>query len=457
MAITKIQSGALPADVITTAAIDDASVTHAKLHTTMDLSSKTVTLPTLSTLNITGNVGIGTSSPSRQLHLSSSTPIIRLTDTDTNAYGEISSSSSDGNLMFFADQGNTQANTTIRFYVDTTERMRIDASGDMFLGTSSDIAPANGTNLYISDGTISRLGLEKTGANARKFSINNGGTYFSVYDETADAERMRIDSSGNLLVGTSGTNWTTTAGIYAFYQSALNVTRNGAESMNLNRLTSDGTIIGFRKDGTTVGYVGTYGGDLTVGTGDTGVRFIDSLDCIVPISDAAGTSRDAAVDLGYSSIRYKDLYLSGGVYLGGTGSANKLDDYEEGTWTPSILNGWGVTSPTYNSRSGYYTKVGNKVYVVFHMILSGGSLNGNALTITSFPFSIANTGVAESTLNGFFYTASTQDATPMFVMASNGTTGSFVRRTASNRTDFTGTDAGAGFNLSFSGTYTTAS
>ena len=48
MAITKIQAGALPADVITTAAIDDASITHAKLHTTMALSSKTVTLPSLS-------------------------------------------------------------------------------------------------------------------------------------------------------------------------------------------------------------------------------------------------------------------------------------------------------------------------------------------------------------------------------------------------------------------------
>ena len=68
MAITKIQAGALPADVITTAAIDDASITHAKLHTTMDLSSKTVTLPTLSSLNTTGNVGIGTASPGARLH-----------------------------------------------------------------------------------------------------------------------------------------------------------------------------------------------------------------------------------------------------------------------------------------------------------------------------------------------------------------------------------------------------
>ena len=53
MATTKIQTGAFPADVVTTAAIDDLSVTHAKLHTAMDLSSKTVTLPTL-----TSNVNI---------------------------------------------------------------------------------------------------------------------------------------------------------------------------------------------------------------------------------------------------------------------------------------------------------------------------------------------------------------------------------------------------------------
>ena len=39
------------------------------------------------------------------------------------------------------------------------------------------------------------------------------------------------------------------------------------------------------------------------------------------------------VDLA-TTFRFKDLYLSGGVYLGGTGSANQLDDYEEGTWTP---------------------------------------------------------------------------------------------------------------------------
>ena len=54
---------------ISTTEIADLAVTHAKLHGTMDLSSKTVTLPTLSTLNTTGSVGIGTDSPAVALEI----------------------------------------------------------------------------------------------------------------------------------------------------------------------------------------------------------------------------------------------------------------------------------------------------------------------------------------------------------------------------------------------------
>ena len=66
-------------------------------------------------------------------------------------------------------------------------------------------------------------------------------------------------------------------------------------------------------------------------------------------------------DLGTSSKRFQDLYLSGGVYLGGTGSANKLDDYEEGTWTGSVsTNGF---TQTVSSIAGTYTKVGRLVNI----------------------------------------------------------------------------------------------
>ena len=53
-----------------------------------------------------------------------------------------------------------------------------------------------------------------------------------------------------------------------------------------------------------------------------------------------------------------NLNLSGGVYLGGTGSANLLDDYEEGTWTPTVSTG-----TSYASQIGLYTKIGNIVHI----------------------------------------------------------------------------------------------
>ena len=49
-------------------------------------------------------------------------------------------------------------------------------------------------------------------------------------------------------------------------------------------------------------------------------------------TNGSGNSTDGALDIGDATARFKDLYLSSGVYLGGTGAANKLDDYEEGTY-----------------------------------------------------------------------------------------------------------------------------
>jgi hypothetical protein len=71
---------------------------------------------------------------------------------------------------------------------------------------------------------------------------------------------------------------------------------------------------------------------------------------------------DADIDLGGTSNRFKDAYLSGGVYLGGVGSSNLLDDYEEGTWTPTWTSSGTNPTVSYNAQIGKYTKVGNKVF-----------------------------------------------------------------------------------------------
>ena len=99
-----------------------------------------------------------------------------------------------------------------------------------------------------------------------------------------------------------------------------------------------------------------------------------------PDIDVTAQSTDIVTTGDVSAV---DGTFSGGVYLGGTGSANYLDDYEEGTWTP-------VTSQGSATTSGFYRKIGNFVSVC--CVIS--DVNNNTSTadtaITGLPFTSAN-------------------------------------------------------------------
>ena len=122
--------------------------------------------------------------------------------------------------------------------------------------------------------------------------------------------------------------------------------------------------------------------------------------------------------MGRSATRFKDLYLSGGVYLGGTGSANKLDDYEEGTWTPTIAQG-GFSSTT---GTAYYTKIGRVVNVIWE-----GQIVG---TGTSAYFQIGGLPFSATTWSaGSMYTQNYTDEGSQLLTAavrSGGTSISFI-------------------------------
>lgn len=87
---------------------------------------------------------------------------------------------------------------------------------------------------------------------------------------------------------------------------------------------------------------------------------------------------------------WKDLYLSGGIYLGGTVAANFFDDYEEGTFTPAAVDESGNTATTYTSRKGTYTKWGRLVFVEGQMIdINTTPLTGaDNLGIGALPFTV---------------------------------------------------------------------
>ena len=73
--------------------------------------------------------------------------------------------------------------------------------------------------------------------------------------------------------------------------------------------------------------------------------------------------------------------------------ANTLDDYEEGTWTPTLAFNAGSVGITYSKQLGYYTRVGNVVNVSMYLALSNkGTSTGDAV-IAGLPFGVKNTSV----------------------------------------------------------------
>ena len=173
------------------------------------------------------------------------------------------------------------------------------------------------------------------------------------------------------------------------FSNSVTIDKDGGTALTVDRATSDGTIIDVQKDGSTIGSIGTVNSLLFVGTGDTGIKFHDTDDNVRPASGVDGSGRDNAIDLGSSTNRFKDAYLGGGLYVGGTVSANHLDDYEEGTFTPAI---GGVTSGavSYGNRFGAYTKIGQIVHAYFFIEFTDNTATAGNLQVHSLPFTASN-------------------------------------------------------------------
>ncbi len=208
----------------------------------------------------------------------------------------------------------------------------------------------------------------------------------SMRIRTNNGERMRIDSSGNLLVAQTATNQNV-VGISLNSNGNITACRDGGISGLFNRKTSDGSIVSFRKDGTEVGSIGIESAGFYI-DGEalhTGLIFTSS--SVSPRDN--GSATDNLTDLGNSGGRWKDLYLGGGLVIGGTGTANKLDDYEEGDWTPTLTGSGSAGSLAYNGQHGAYEKIGKLVVLTgFIQLTNKGSYTGN-ISIGNLPFLVA--------------------------------------------------------------------
>jgi len=183
-----------------------------------------------------------------------------------------------------------------------------------------------------------------------------------IDSSAADATAVTIDADENVLVGKTSVG-TGTAGVQMKSDGETAITRSGTPFI-VNRLSSDGTITQFRKDGTTVGSIGANTGNVFITSTGAGLRF--KVNRMSPCN-TNGSLSDNDQDLGESGSRFKNLYLGGSVYLGGTTSTNALDDYEEGSWTPTLI---GTNTALGTMAHASYVKVGRKVTAQSYLIFS---------------------------------------------------------------------------------------
>jgi len=235
-------------------------------------------------IDSSGNVGIGTSSPASKLDVSggSAQSVMTLSTTGASPGALIRLLGATSNYKNWAIGSTAVAvNGALEFVPSTTNggttfttpAMIIDSSGNVGIGTTSpderlDVSGTGDIKLQIqttSTGSGANVGLSLNASTEGSWTIQTGNAVsdgLRFYDVQAGSERARITSGGNFLVGTTTGDWTTTKGFYCFFQSATNVTRDGAECMNLNRLTNDGDLIVFHQAGVSEGSISVTGNTI---------------------------------------------------------------------------------------------------------------------------------------------------------------------------------------------------
>ena len=165
-----------------------------------------------------GNVGIGAASPSAKLNVSSTGNGNRALFDDTtndNTLG-IYSDSTDIRLLSLNNARGSykrlgfQSNVIVFSASNGSESARIDTSGNLLVGTTS--LPSGGGILTASSSAAeTKVSINNTGTSGRHYWLGStntssgslGGGKFAIFDQTANAARLVIDSSGNVGIGTS--------------------------------------------------------------------------------------------------------------------------------------------------------------------------------------------------------------------------------------------------------------
>jgi hypothetical protein len=376
-------------------------------------------------IDSSGNVGIGTSSPVTKLHISgSTTPNLRFEQTNSSVVHQFQAAL--GNFYLNIDATNSLGGSGFFVQQAGTSVLALSASGNLGIGTTTPDA-----NLTVNGAASFAAGTALLPSIARAGDLNTG-MWFPAADTIAfsegGAEAMRIDSSGNVGIGTSSpatklhVNGTTLFGSGTWPTGSVGLSGSRVALLS----NTENQILIIANTESTVG--ADKGGEILMGAkGTTGTQdaafariggykesaasgdFTSYLRFSTNSSNGSAFERMRLTSEGYLRMASG----SGGIQFNGdTAAANALDDYEEGAWTPTITFDGASAGITYNTTftGATYTKIGNRVFVSGYLLLTNKGSSTGAAAIANLPFTSVsgNTRFLGATVGGSDFTFANQ-------------------------------------------------
>ena len=347
--------------------------------TTGALVIQTGATPTTAvTIDTSQNVGVGTTSPVGPLTVranSSARGIVTAANAANPNFVGIEFLQSDLSTLYGAV---SMDQTNMRFFAGSTERARIDSNGQLGLGTASpdysagfvfattNGASGSGLHAQFNGTTVSKIEGVTTGTNITAEGARNIQLY------TNSTERARIDSSGNLGIGTSSpSTYAGASGQLVVYGGVSTTFTNNPANVTL---VNNGALAAGL--GTGINFTANYNGSAA-----TTFAVISGIRENATANNSAGVLVFGVREAGGGVATERARLNSTGAFVlaGGTTTANgigitfpatqsastdanTLDDYEEGTWTPVFKGTTGDPTVTYTQQSGRYVKIGRMFY-----------------------------------------------------------------------------------------------
>jgi hypothetical protein len=326
----------------------------------------------------------------------------------------------------------------------------------------TDNGPLSGTAKYLSDGlgNDSILALSTTALGIGTASP----TSLAQLNGTAGTAHLRVSEAGatiGFLGGANGIVSGATGSMALRAEAGLILSSQGnAQTMTL---TSAGNVgIGTSSPTQTLdvaGRVAAAGADyhsFAVASGTAQVR-------LERTGSSAGInyigSDSDGLHMMDSAFAKKATFTSNGLtFNGDTAAANALDDYEEGTWTPSFRGTTTAGTYTYSSvQAGAYTKIGNQVTVWCSLIgITASSAGTGEWLVAGLPFTIANNdSMSRNNTTAWIRLANASRSNILALPSQGGGGVAFVYDANSlGNTDFTiASDFSDGLQIGFSFTY----